>query len=182
MTDSDAPLTPEQTPEPQAAAPAAADLAAALSARPEAAPEAAAQPTRKIVRKTSADGGLWGTGRRKSSVARVRIRPGDGKFLVNKREVANFFCVEQDRNAVLSPLIATQSEKRFDIFVNVRGGGTTGQAGAIRMGLARALLAADADFEPTLRDKGYLTRDSRVVERKKPGQKKARKRFQFSKR
>lgn len=180
MTDS--PLPPENTPEPASTpAPAAPEDAAPAVFTPPA-PVATAQPTPKSAGKTSADGGLWGTGRRKSSIARVRIRPGEGKFLVNKREVDNFFSVDQDRNAVRSPLVATQTEKRFDIFVNVRGGGTTGQAGAIRMGLARALLAADPQFESTLRDKGYLTRDSRVVERKKPGQRKARRRFQFSKR
>jgi small subunit ribosomal protein S9 len=127
-------------------------------------------------------GFYWGTGRRKSSVARVRIKPGSGKLLINDRELANFFPRQQDRNSVLAPMQAINSEKNFDIFVNVKGGGSTGQAGAVMLGIARALRVYDITLVPVLRDGGYLTRDSRMVERKKPGQKKARKRFQFSKR
>jgi small subunit ribosomal protein S9 len=127
-------------------------------------------------------GVFWGTGRRKSAVARVRLIPGEGKILVNKREVDDYFTEPQERLAVYEPLIATKTEKAFSVFVNVGGGGHSGQAGAIRLGMARALMRADARYEPTLREKGYLTRDARVVERKKYGQRKARRRFQFSKR
>jgi small subunit ribosomal protein S9 len=124
----------------------------------------------------------WGTGRRKTSVARVRIRPGDGKLLVNKRELGEYFPREQDRKAVLAPLKAVRGEKSFDVFINVKGGGITGQAGASLLGIARALRSYDENYVQTLRDGGHLTRDPRMVERKKPGQRGARRRFQFSKR
>jgi len=127
-------------------------------------------------------GFFWGTGRRKSSVARVRIKPGDGKLLINKREIDAYFTQQQDRNATLSPLKATDMKNSFDIFVNVKGGGTTGQAGAVMLGIARALGNYDDNLLKPLRDGGYLTRDGRMVERKKPGQRGARKKFQFSKR
>jgi len=124
----------------------------------------------------------WGTGRRKTSVARVRIRPGSGKLVINKRELDKYFLREQDRSAVLAPLKAVNAEKAFDVFVNVRGGGITGQAGAALLGVARALKSYDENYLQTLRDSGHLTRDPRMVERKKPGQAGARRRFQFSKR
>ena len=124
----------------------------------------------------------WGTGRRKSAVARVRIKPGKGKLLVNKRELYNYFTGSRDRKAVVSPLKAVDAEKGFDVFINVNGGGTTGQAEAALLGIARALKNYDESFLQDLREGGYLTRDSRMVERKKPGQKGARKSFQFSKR
>ncbi len=124
----------------------------------------------------------WGTGRRKSSVARVRIRQGEGKLLVNKKELGDYFKREQDRKAVTAPLKAIKAEKSFDVFVNVKGGGTTGQTGATVLGIARALKNYDGNFTSVLRDGGYLTRDPRMVERKKPGRPGARKRFQFSKR
>ena len=124
----------------------------------------------------------WGTGRRKSSVARVRIKPGDGKLLVNKKELGDYFRREQDRKAVLAPLKAASAEKSFDVFINVKGGGTTGQAGASLLGIARALKKYDENYIQALRDGGHLTRDPRMVERKKPGQRGARRRFQFSKR
>jgi len=124
----------------------------------------------------------WGTGRRKSSVARVRIKPGDGKLVVNKKQLDNYFSREQDRKAVVAPLQTVSGEKSFDVFVNVKGGGTTGQAGATLLGIARALKNYDENFAQSLRDGGYLTRDPRMVERKKPGQRGARRRFQFSKR
>jgi len=124
----------------------------------------------------------WGTGRRKSSVARVRIKPGDGKLLINKKQLAEYFTREQDRNAVLAPLKAVDAEKILDVFVNVRGGGSSGQSGATLLGIARALKNYDENYIQALRDGGYLTRDSRMVERKKPGQAGARKKFQFSKR
>ena len=140
---------------------------------------AAPQPSKKGPDKA---GYWWGTGRRKCSVARVRIRTGDGKCLVNRKTLDEYFRREQDRLSVVAPLKAVQAEKQFDVFINVKGGGTTGQAGASMLGIARALKNYDDSFLPSLRDGGYLTRDPRMVERKKPGQKKARRRFQFSKR
>jgi small subunit ribosomal protein S9 len=143
------------------------------------APKPAAQPAGKGPDK----GGCYcGTGRRKTSVARVRIKPGEGKMLINKRKLEEYFRGDQDRSAVLAVLAATKTEKSFDILVNVRGGGTTGQAGATVLGIARALKNYDPGLAQTLRDGGYLTRDPRMVERKKPGQSGARKRYQFSKR
>jgi small subunit ribosomal protein S9 len=141
------------------------------------------KPTQKSGNKETEKGGYWwGTGRRKSSVARVRIRPGDGKLLVNKRTLENYFTRDQDQKAVTAPLRAVEAEKLFDVFINVRGGGTSGQAGASLLGVARALKNYNDGYAQTLRDSGHLTRDSRMVERKKPGQPGARKRFQFSKR
>jgi len=127
-------------------------------------------------------GFYWGTGRRKTAVARVRIRPGSGKFLINDREVDNYFTEERDRKDVRAPLVATGTLGKFDVMVNVKGGGLSGQAGAIVLGVARALREADETLEHILREGGYLTRDSRMVERKKYGQAGARRRFQFSKR
>ncbi len=124
----------------------------------------------------------WGTGRRKKSIARVRLRPGSGKILINNREVDDYFPRPQDQHDLRAPLAATSNLKSYDVFVKLHGGGITGQAGAAMLGIARALIAADPDTFPVLRDKGYLTRDSRQVERKKYGKKKARKSFQFSKR
>ncbi|MFA9476779.1 30S ribosomal protein S9 [Phycisphaerales bacterium AB-hyl4] len=127
-------------------------------------------------------GFVWGTGRRKSAVARVRVKPGDGKFLINKKEVNDFFSEAQHREQALAALKATKTEGKLDVFVKVHGGGITGQAGAVLLGLARALKGYDPALEQTLRDNAYLTRDPREVERKKYGQAGARKRFQFSKR
>ena len=124
----------------------------------------------------------WGTGRRKSSVARVRIRPGSGKVVVNKHDLQDYFKLLKDQADVRAPLKVTENIDKYDVFVNVGGGGTTGQAGAIRLGLARALVAADPKTFDAIRNAGFLTRDSRMVERKKYGYKKARKSFQFSKR
>jgi len=123
-----------------------------------------------------------GTGRRKTAVARVRLANGSGKFLVNGRPMENYFVVDSQRLLVMQPLVATEMGSKFDIRVNVQGGGPTGQAGAVRHGIARALLEADANLRPTLKSHGYLTRDSRMRERKKYGQPGARKRFQYSKR
>ena len=142
-------------------------------------PQPSAKPDKKGPDKS---GYWWGTGRRKCSVARVRIKPGDGKMLINKRGFEDYFTREQDRKAVLSPLKAVDAEKSFDIFINVKGGGTTGQAGASLLGIARALKKYDENYLQVLRDGGHLTRDPRMVERKKPGQRGARRRFQFSKR
>jgi small subunit ribosomal protein S9 len=124
----------------------------------------------------------WGVGRRKSSVARVRIKPGTGKLLVNKKEISDYFRREQDQRAVVAPLESVDAAKQFDVYINVRGGGTTGQSGASRLGVARALKIYDDSYLQALRDGGHLTRDPRMVERKKPGQRGARRRFQFSKR
>ncbi|MCF7975812.1 MAG: 30S ribosomal protein S9 [Phycisphaerae bacterium] len=137
-----------------------------------------------VARKTVADRGgfWWGTGRRKSSVARVRIKPGSGKLMVNRKELTDYFRRVQDQNNVLAPLKAVDAVNNFDVFINVKGGGTTGQSGASLLGMARALKNYDENYLQALRDSGHLTRDPRMVERKKPGQKGARKRFQFSKR
>ena len=123
-----------------------------------------------------------GTGRRKTAVARVRLAAGSGKILVNGRALENYFNTEVLRGVVTQPFTVTQTGTRFDTSVNVSGGGPSGQAGAVRHGIARALLEADATLRPTLKAHGFLTRDSRMKERKKYGQPGARKRFQFSKR
>jgi len=123
-----------------------------------------------------------GTGRRKTAVARVRLATGSGKVLVNGRPLENYFLTETLRGVVLQPLNVTETAARFDIQVNVKGGGPAGQAGAVRHGIARALIEADANLRPTLKSNGLLTRDPRMRERKKYGQPGARKRFQYSKR
>ncbi len=124
----------------------------------------------------------WGTGRRKTAVARVRIREGTGKFNVNGLDVNEYFPLEVQRMDVRAPLTLTDMKDRIDVFVNVNGSGKLSQSGAVMLGLARALKEFRPDFESALRDAGFLTRDSRMVERKKFGHKKARKSFQFSKR
>ena len=124
----------------------------------------------------------YGTGRRKSAVARVFLKPGKGEFKVNGKPVDQFFGRETGRMVVRQPLELTKNLSAFDIVVNVYGGGESGQAGAVRHGIARALLEADANLRPTLKADGLLTRDPRMKERKKYGQPGARKRFQFSKR
>ena len=125
---------------------------------------------------------FYGTGRRKKSVARVYLVPGTGKITINKRDIDEYFGLETLKVVVRQPLAATDTEGKFDVIVNVKGGGYTGQAGAIRHGIARALLQVDPDFRDSLKRAGLLTRDARMVERKKPGLKKARKASQFSKR
>lgn len=125
---------------------------------------------------------FWGTGRRKKSVARVRITAGDGKFLVNEREVDDYFKETKDRHFVRAPLIAANIAGNMNITVNVQGGGYSGQAGALVQGLGRALSMYDPALRPAQKDGGFLTRDSRMKERKKYGQRGARRRFQFSKR
>jgi len=125
---------------------------------------------------------FYGTGRRKSSVARVYLMPGTGKVTINKRDIDEYFGLETLKVIVRQPLSATGTDSKFDVMVNVRGGGYTGQAGAIRHGIARALLNADAQYRPTLKSAGYLTRDPRMKERKKYGLKAARRAPQFSKR
>ncbi|MDP4104676.1 MAG: 30S ribosomal protein S9 [Bacillota bacterium] len=123
-----------------------------------------------------------GTGRRKSSVARVRLVPGSGKIIINDRDIENYIPFEALRSVVKQPLVATETLGSYDVLVNVGGGGYTGQAGAIRHGIARALLQADPEFRPTLKRAGLLTRDPRMKERKKYGLKGARRAPQFSKR
>ncbi len=142
-------------------------------------PEPAPEPKKKA---TPGATYVWGTGRRKASVARVRIRPGSGKFVVNKREVKEYFCIVRDQLRVYQPLEITETQKSYDVFVNVGGGGITGQSDAIVLGLARALLKSNPDYLGKLKEKNLLTRDPRRVERKKYGQRGARRRFQFSKR
>lgn len=124
----------------------------------------------------------YGTGRRKSSVARVFIKHGTGKFIVNDKDVEQYFSRETGRMIVRQPLVLTQHASTFDILVNVHGGGESGQAGAIRHGVTRALMEYDATLKPSLSSAGFVTRDSREVERKKVGLHKARRRKQFSKR
>ncbi len=125
---------------------------------------------------------VWGTGRRKSAVARVRIAPGTGKIEINGRQLNDYLTAERDRKAIFGPLEVTSTGGKMDVFVNATGGGLTSQSGAIVMGLARALLKYDISLEPSLRSSGFMTRDSRMKERKKYGQRGARRRFQFSKR
>ena len=128
------------------------------------------------------DNKYYGTGRRKSSVARVYLVPGSGKITINKRDIDEYLGLETLKVVVRQPLVATDTLDKYDVLVNVKGGGYTGQAGAIRHGIARALLEVDADFRPTLNAAGYLTRDPRMKERKKYGLKSARRAPQFSKR
>jgi len=168
-------LTPDQpqSPAPPEAPPPVVERTGSVPVSPPAQP---APPP------AAASGIYWGTGRRKSAVARVRLLPGSGRTLINGREIESYFSEPQDRLDVVAPLELTGVRRHWDVLVNVRGGGHTGQAGAIRLGLARALVKAYNQFEATLREAGYLTRDARRVERKKPGRRKARRRFQFSKR
>ena len=124
----------------------------------------------------------YGTGRRKSSVARVYLVPGKGQITINKRDIDEYFGLETLKVVVRQPLVATDTVDKFDVIVNVNGGGYTGQAGAIRHGISRALLEVDAEYRPTLKAEGFLTRDPRMKERKKYGLKAARRAPQFSKR
>jgi small subunit ribosomal protein S9 len=124
----------------------------------------------------------WGVGRRKSAVARVRVAPGTGRIEINGRPLNEYLNNERDRKAIFGPLEVTNSGGKMDVLVNATGGGPTGQTGAIIMGLGRALAKFDPTFEIPLRGSGFMTRDSRMKERKKYGQRGARRRFQFSKR
>ncbi len=125
---------------------------------------------------------MWGTGRRKTSVARARIREGTGKFLINRRELNEYFGRNRDRFIAKTPLNITKTADKYDVFINVRGGGLTGQAGAICLGISRALYKADQSLTESLRNASLLTRDSRMKERKKYGKKGARASFQWTKR
>ncbi len=124
----------------------------------------------------------YGTGRRKSSVARVYLRPGDGQFVVNGRPFQEYFVTDAQRIEAKQPLVVSETSSTFNVVANVSGGGVNGQAGALKMGIARALLEFNAELRKKLKVEGFLSRDSRGKERKKYGQKGARKRFQFSKR
>ena len=124
----------------------------------------------------------YGTGRRKSSIARVYMVPGKGKITINKRDIDDYFGLDTLKTIVRQPLVATETVEKYDVIVTVKGGGTTGQAGAVRHGIARALLTIDKDFRPVLKKAGFLTRDPRMKERKKYGLKAARRAPQFSKR
>jgi len=124
----------------------------------------------------------YGTGRRKKSIARVYLVPGKGNITINKRDINDYFGLETLKVIVRQPLVLTETNDKFDVIVNVHGGGFTGQAGAVRHGISRALLQADADYRPTLKKAGFLTRDPRMKERKKYGLKAARRAPQFSKR
>ncbi len=129
-----------------------------------------------------ASNNFYGTGRRKKSIARVFLRPGKGNITINKRDIDDYFGLETLKVIVRQPLKLTETADKFDIIATVKGGGTTGQAGAIRHGIARALLTVDNDYRPALKKAGYLTRDPRMKERKKYGLKAARRAPQFSKR
>ena len=179
MSESD--TTPESTPDPTPSAPAGG-LEDPTSPAPEA-PESPVVETTVTKRAKPTPGNWWwGLGRRKASVARVRIRPGDGKFTVNKRPFETYFPNDMVKMIIKQPMVITETAEKFDVFVNVRGGGITGQAGALRHGIARALVLHSPELRSTLKEAGFLTRDPREVERKKYGQPGARKRFQFSKR
>ncbi len=176
------PATPEPASTPIEAAGNAAEAAAvqeALASEPTETPVALSSvPMPTIASKTY----IWGTGRRKSSVARVRIRMGKGTFEVNGKSVDTYFCLAKDQARVREPLGAVEADKKLDIFVNAKGGGITGQTDAIVLGLARALYKHDEACGPALKERNLLSRDPRKVERKKYGQRGARRRFQFSKR
>ena len=167
---------PQSVPAPEAAAVPVTPAAPEVPAAPPAPVALTAPPLPEGVKF------IFGTGRRKKAVARVRIRPGNGTFLVNDRPMEEFFTEVEDRNAANAPLNTANMLKSWDIYVRANGGGITGQAGAVMLGLARALIRAVPEVEASLRDRGLLTRDARMKERKKYGQKGARKRFQFSKR
>ena len=122
------------------------------------------------------------TGRRKTSVARVYVTPGKGDIRVNARDLKEYFLSEIHQTLVKQPLVALKAETQYDVTINVEGGGIKGQAEAVRLGIARALVQFNGENKPALRKEGFVTRDSRMVERKKPGRRKARRRFQFSKR
>lgn len=134
------------------------------------------------VKKDKISGDALGTGRRKSSVARVRVRAGSGNITVNSKPMSEYFVNDQHQSAIAATLAAVEHGDKVDVIVRVSGGGMTGQSGAVRMGLARALVSYDESLHESLRDGGYLTRDSRMKERKKPGLRGARRGVQFSKR
>ncbi len=151
-----------------------------IGSAPSSEPVAFHQPT--IRGKVDRFGVAMGTGRRKTSVARVRVKEGSGQFVVNGRPLEDYLRVERDRDSVMFPINVVGKAGQVDVAIRVQGGGTTGQTGAIILGIARALQGMNAGWHQSLADAGLLTRDDRMVERKKYGRKKARKSFQFSKR
>ena len=167
---------------PLAEAPATKDAPATKEPVAVKEPAATAPAAVPSGRKTPPGGAIWGTGRRKSSVARVRVKAGGGQILVNSKPFDEHFCIIQDRKKVEEALLVVGAREKIDVHIQVAGGGATGQAGAIAMGLARALRKYDAAFDEKLRVSGLLTRDSRMKERKKYGRRGARRGFQFSKR
>ncbi|MEQ1865710.1 MAG: 30S ribosomal protein S9 [Micropepsaceae bacterium] len=146
--------------------------------RPTVDPKAAVEPTRK----RDAQGRSYATGRRKNAVARVWIKPGSGKVTINTREEAVYFARAVLRMILRQPLVVSNRETQFDVVATVKGGGLSGQAGAVRHGISRALVNYEPELKPVLKKHGFMTRDSRMVERKKYGKAKARRSFQFSKR
>ena len=144
--------------------------------------DTATQPVETTEEKKPKPSYVWGVGRRKSACARVRIAPGSGKIEINGKTLNDYLTAERDRKAIFGPLEVTNTGGKMDVWVNADGGGPTGQAGAIVLGLGRALAKYDNNLEGALRNAGFLTRDSRMKERKKYGQRGARRRFQFSKR
>jgi small subunit ribosomal protein S9 len=156
---------------------------AAFAPPAEPAPPAAAPGTTAVATRPRRAGGLIQTvGRRKEAIVRVRLLPGTGKFALNGRELENYFPSKVHQQLVREPLVLAERTESVDVFANLRGGGTTGQAGALRLAIARALVELDAEHRPTLKKAGFLTRDARATERKKYGLKKARKAPQYSKR
>ncbi len=173
-------MTEENTPTPETPVSEETTPAVEIKTTPEVATETKPAPSPKT---TPQDGHWWwGTGRRKAAVARVRIRPGTGEFNVNKKNLTNYFSELRDHQDIVKVLEKTNTKGSLDVFVNTNGGGYTGQSGSIILGLGRALAKYDPSLDSVLRSNGYLSRDPRRVERKKPGQPGARKRFQFSKR
>jgi small subunit ribosomal protein S9 len=145
-------------------------------------PTTDAKPQGEPTKKRDAQGRAYATGRRKNAVARVWIKPGSGKVTVNNREEAKYFARPVLRMILRQPLVVTNRETQFDVTVTVKGGGLSGQVGAVRHGISRALVNYEPELKPVLKQKGFMTRDSRMVERKKYGKAKARRSFQFSKR
>ena len=145
-------------------------------------PTADAKPTADATRKRDAQGRSYATGRRKNAVARVWIKPGSGKVTINEREEKTYFARAVLRMILRQPLVVTNRETQFDVVATVKGGGLSGQAGAVRHGISRALVNYEPELKPALKKHGFMTRDSRMVERKKYGKAKARRSFQFSKR
>lgn len=173
--------TPEIADQPEAAQTGAED-APAQDAPAQDSAEQGAQPASRPSRPVASDARAQTVGRRKEAIVRVRLIPGSGKFSLNGRTLEQYFPNKVHQQLIREPLVTTERTDSFDVIANLRGGGTTGQAGALRLALARALIELDADDRPVLKKAGFLTRDARVKERKKYGLKKARKAPQYSKR
>jgi len=176
------PAADEPAAEPAADEAASPSISEGLDIGSEAAADESSKPAPLIRGKIDRLGVAMGTGRRKTAVARVRIKDGTGKIMVNDRELAEFFTLERDQLMIQAPLKITEMAEKVDVWVRVKGGGSTGQTGAVILGIARALEAKNPGLHAKLSEEGFLTRDGRMVERKKYGHKKARRSFQFSKR